>query len=138
VNQNMAVRIGSRISTPGDWREYEPGHWEVKVTKTRGGKTTVEIHVAHGNTQCVICGEPIQATPGESDKCNECFHVLANYLQGMKISKAYEKRINEWRKEGDRLSEISKLHPRVTLLEAITRQKRRDKEMADEGREATT
>uniref|UniRef100_A0A6H2A607 Uncharacterized protein n=1 Tax=viral metagenome TaxID=1070528 RepID=A0A6H2A607_9ZZZZ len=92
----MVVKVGNRISRPSDWTEVEPGQWEIKTHMLVEGKPVKMTHVAFGNVQCMICGEPIQAITGESDKCNECFHARARYLQGKKLSRAWTNRIREW------------------------------------------
>ena len=75
----MAVTIGNRLSRPGDWREVEPGNWEVEH-EVKGSHGPIHCTtVAFGNSQCQICGEPIEMTPGEIDKCNECLHALQRY-----------------------------------------------------------
>lgn len=95
----MAVTIGSRISTPEDWTEFEPGSWECKGTyQGKYGPVTI-TYVCFGNRQCVICGEPIRATEGEVDKCKDCWHALERYRAGRGLGTAWRLRIKAWLQE---------------------------------------
>jgi len=75
----MPVDLGSRLSHPNDWVEESPGVWVIRVVR-RGMPCTIRLF---GSEQCVVCGEPLERRPGESDKCNTCFHLVAKYDQGL-------------------------------------------------------
>lgn len=92
----MAVTIDGRLSRPGDWKRVELGEFHVQhyVAGDRG--PILVTTVAFGNSQCVICGEPIQAEEGEIEKCHHCWHSLERYKQGRKLSKKWEDAIKEY------------------------------------------
>jgi len=92
----MTVFIGNRIPSPEEWTQLEPGVWQLTYTKKHHGKPVLHRRVMYGNTQCLLCGEPIERHPGELAYCHECTHALLRYQKGTLRDKRYIRRIEEY------------------------------------------
>lgn len=89
----------TRISQPDDWEEIETGVWRIRIPRIIGDEWVLCDAHMFGNRQCEICGQPIEATEDESQKCNHCIFAVARYRQGYKMDPRVRKRIQQWAKE---------------------------------------
>ena len=95
----MAIVIRGRYVHPAKVEQTDPDTWEVTLWERFKGQDVTVKRVMYGNARCEICHLPLQAQPGECQKCNDCLHALGRFEQGRLHDPAWIRDILEYLKD---------------------------------------
>jgi len=95
----VAIVINGRYIHATDIHEIEPGVWELTIYEHYKGQDVTVKRVMYGNAQCEVCRLPLQAGPGECQKCNDCLHALGRFEQGRLQDPLWIRDIHEYLKD---------------------------------------